>query len=93
MKADTSKTKWGLLPWDALKVVVHVFMSGNNKEGRKPNDWKANPDSDIYFDATMRHLTSWVTGERVDPESGRSHLAHAICCLLIMLWGEIHGKN
>ncbi len=68
-------------------------MFGNQKEGRKPNDWQDNPAPDIYFDACMRHLTAWIEGERKDPESGLSHLAHAVCCLLIMLWGEMHGRT
>lgn len=93
MKADTNKTKWSLLPWDALKVVVYVFMAGNQKEGRKPNDWKEDTSPEKYFDACMRHLTTWISGERIDTESGRSHLAHAVCCLLIMMWGELHGKH
>lgn len=67
-------------------------MMGNKKEGRQPDDWKCDPDAGKYFDAAMRHLTAWISGERLDPESGRSHLAHAICCLLIMLWGELHGE-
>ena len=39
-----------------------------------------------YFDAALRHLTAWQTGEQVDAESGLPHLAHAICCLLFMAW-------
>lgn len=93
MKANTNKTKWSLLPWGPLEEVVHVFMYGNSKEGRNPNDWQDNPSADIYFDACMRHLMAWISGERQDTESCRSHLAHAVCCLLIMLWGEINGRN
>jgi hypothetical protein len=87
MKADTGKTQWRLLPWRELEEVVRAFMHGNTKY--KPNDWQAVPDKrDKYFDAAMRHLTAWATGENQDKESGLSHLAHAVCCILIIMWGD-----
>lgn len=36
-------------------------------------------------------MWSWVAGERCDPETGESHLAHAACCLLFLLVHEIQG--
>ena len=41
-----------------------------------------------YYDAAMRHLYAWFNGEPKDIETGESHLAHAICCLLFLLWFE-----
>lgn len=41
-----------------------------------------------YYDAAMRHLYAWFNGESKDLETGESHLAHAICCLLFLLWFE-----
>lgn len=29
----------------------------------------------------MRHITAFNDGEDLDPESGQSHLYHAMCCL------------
>lgn len=38
-----------------------------------------------YFAASIRHLTAWYGGEENDDESGLSHLAHAMCCILFMM--------
>ena len=92
MKAETGKTQWRLLPFDALEQVARAFMFGNSKEGRKPDDWQLVPNKrEAYFDACMRHLTAWWRGGGRDGESGLSHLAHAACCILILLWDEIRG--
>jgi hypothetical protein len=34
----------------------------------------------------MRHLVAYQSGEEIDPESGKSHLAHAQCCLIFLAW-------
>ena len=34
-----------------------------------------------YYNALMRHLSSYADGELIDSESGESHLAHALCNL------------
>lgn len=48
-----------------------------------------------YYNAAMRHLTSWWEGEKKDPETGENHLSHAVCCLLFLLWfdNKDTGKN
>jgi hypothetical protein len=43
------------------------------------------------FGALMRHLWAWWKGQDNDPETGKSHLAHAGCCLM-MLNGMRHQK-
>jgi hypothetical protein len=35
--------------------------------------------------AAMRHLSAWALGQHSDPESGLPHLAHASCCVLMLL--------
>lgn len=94
MKTDIpGKTQWRLIPWDALHDVVLAFMFGNTKENRKPDDWKIVENKrDVFSDAALRHFTSWLSGERNDPESGLSHLAHAACNILILLWSEKHDR-
>jgi hypothetical protein len=43
------------------------------------------PDSKRrYFDAMQRHMWAWKEGEVNDPESGKHHLAHAMCCLMFL---------
>ena len=35
--------------------------------------------------AVMRHVLAWHGGEDLDPETGASHLAHARCCLAMLM--------
>jgi|WetSurMetagenome_2_1015567.scaffolds.fasta_scaffold02376_10 hypothetical protein len=84
-------TQWRLLPWKELEEVVNVFMYGNTKY--EEDDWKNVPNKkSIYFDAMMRHIVAWKTTTARD-ESDFSHLAHAMACILILLWSENNEKN
>jgi hypothetical protein len=87
VKYDSEKPKWTLLPFRALKEVVAVLGFGAKKYA--PDNWQRVPDASTrYVDAAFRHLTDWQLKERLDGETGKSHLAHAICCLLFLLWFE-----
>lgn len=88
-KADAGKPQWSLLPWDVLLGVVHILGFGAAKYG--PSNWLNGADWSRYYNSTMRHLTAWWMGESVDPETGRSHLLHAICGLLFLAAYEIRG--
>lgn len=83
-KFDSEKTQYGLLPPKALKETADVLTFGAKKYA--PDNWRFVPDANRrYFDAAMRHLWAWKEGECNDPESDRSHLAHAMCCIMFML--------
>ncbi len=59
-------------------------------EKYEPDNWKHVPDSKRrYFDAAQRHLWAWKEGEQIDPESGKHHLAHALCCLTFLYEHDI----
>ena len=87
VKYDGDKARWTLLPLRALKEVVEVLTFGAKKYA--PDNWKHVPKArERYIDAAYRHLADWSTESRLDPETNKSHLAHAICCLLFLLWFE-----
>lgn len=87
VKHDTGKSRWDLLPWGPIGDVVKVLTWGVTVKGYPENNWKnVESPEPRYFAAAMRHLVAWNTGEKKDPESGYSHLAHAMCCLLFLLW-------
>jgi hypothetical protein len=87
VKYDSEKPKWTLLPFRALQEVVEVLTFGAKKYAA--DNWKHVPQArERYVDAAYRHLADWNTTARLDPETGKSHLAHAICCLLFLLWFE-----
>ena len=83
VKADSGKLQWSLLPFEELKDVVRVLMLGAKKY--TPDNWKKCDDVTRYKDALMRHVISYVSGDETDEESQLSHLAHAVCnCLFLM---------
>jgi len=82
-KFDGGKPQYGLLPPNALRATVDILTFGAEKY--EPDNWKHVPDSKRrYFDAAQRHLWDWKNGEQNDPESGKNHLAHALCCLMFL---------
>lgn len=86
-KDDHGKPRWSLMPFKELSEVLSVLEYGASRYGM--NNWaNVTPLRERYFDAAMRHLTAWWSGEKNDPESGRSHLAHSICCLIFLMWND-----
>lgn len=86
-KFDGEKLRWCLLPFKQVEQVVEVLTEGAIKYA--DNNWKhVRPMRSRYFSAAMRHITAWWEGERFDKETGLSHLAHATCCLLFLMWAD-----
>ena len=83
LKADAGKSLVGALPPRALLAVGRVLAHGANKYGR--DNWRKVDDVRRYHDAALRHVMQYLSGERTDPESGESHLAHAVCSLMFVL--------
>lgn len=84
-KYDEGKLRWDLLMWRELQQVVKVLQYGANKYN--DDNWKyVERARERYFSAALRHLIAWWQGEQNDAETGLSHLAHAICCLLFLMW-------
>ena len=92
VKYDNGKPQWSLLPFRALKEVVEVLTYGAKKYA--PDNWKKVPDARRrYIDAGFRHFTAYASGETHDPETGKHHLAHAICCLLYLIAFDLGEHN
>lgn len=84
VKFDRNKPMWSLVPPGPMEEVVEVLTYGANKYS--PDNWQHVDDPDTrYFNAAMRHIWAWRQGEQFDTESHKSHLAHAVCCLLFLL--------
>lgn len=88
IKNDIGKLRYSLLPWSALREVVAVLEAGSRKYS--DDNWKIVPDAPRrYLDAALRHLIAYASGEKQDPETGRSHLAHCAACCLFMIYFDI----
>ena len=90
IKFDHDKPDWTLLDLDIIEDVVKVLTYGAKKYDR--DNWHK-VDKNRYFAAAMRHITDYQRGEKADPETGLSHLAHAQCCLIFLAWHEKQGGN
>lgn len=85
LKFDTGKLRWDLLPIDCIEDVVKILTFGSVKYG--PNNWQMLEEGEErYYAALMRHLSAYRQGEIIDIESGLSHLSHAMCNILFLLW-------
>ena len=83
-KHDSGKPLMGAVPPNALLAVARVLTFGAEKYGR--DNWRQVENAEMrYLDAALRHINAYQRGEAVDPESGESHLAHAVCSLMFML--------
>lgn len=90
-KADGDKPRWDLLPWGPVEDVVEVLTFGAREYA--PDNWqKVENPRRRYFAAAVRHIAAWWRGERLDPKSGKPHLAHAGCCLLFLAWFDREEK-
>ena len=92
VKYDNGKPQWSLLPFRALGQVVEVLTYGAKKYS--PDNWKKVPDARRrYIDAGFRHFTAYASGEIHDVETGKHHLAHAICCMLYLVAFDLGEHN
>jgi hypothetical protein len=82
-KNDAGKRSWHLLPIGAIEEVLQVLEFGAAKYSAY--NWTKGFAWTRLISAAFRHLTAFLKGEDKDPESGHSHLAHAVCCLLFLL--------
>lgn len=87
-KFDTGKLRWSLLPAGTIKSILQVLEVGAKKYD--VDNWKRVPEAETrYYDAMMRHMEAWFSGEKLDQEDGLPHLAHAGCCLLFLLFFDL----
>jgi hypothetical protein len=90
-KFDGDKLRYDLLPWREIEQVVKVLTIGARKYD--DNNWQKVRPVSRYVGAAFRHFTAWLQGEKLDPETGVNHLAHAICCLLFLFWHDNEEKK
>jgi hypothetical protein len=87
-KYDKDKLDWTLLPITEVEEIVKVLNYGVNKYG-KANAWKGVENAqERYLSATYRHLVEYTKGNKIDEESGLSHLSHLATNIIFLMWFE-----
>lgn len=87
MKCDLNKTRWDLLPFNAVKQVADIMTYGAAKY--EPDNWKK-VEPERYFAAMIRHLEAYQRGELYDDESGFLHISHAACNAIFLVWKSLN---
>jgi Domain of unknown function (DUF5664) len=83
VKNDALKPRMSLLPQLAKYEVAKVMTYGEQKYC--VYNWMEGFKWTLLADALERHMTAFMCGEDMDPESGLHHLAHVASNAMMML--------
>lgn len=84
MKHDQDKPRYDLIPPEAMNELAKVLAYGAGKYS--PDNWmRVKNGEQRYYAAMQRHVEAWRSGEHTDPESGLTHLSHAMACLSFLI--------
>jgi hypothetical protein len=81
-KNDQGKPSISLIPKEAIWGMAQALTFGASKYGR--HNFREGIEYSRLADATYRHLSAYMDGEDNDPESGHSHLSHALASLAML---------
>lgn len=94
-KKDEGKNRLDLVYPILIEQVGRVRTFAVTSKYGDPENWKT-IDNLIprYTAAAMRHFEAWRSGEKIDKESGLSHLAHCACNIMFLMeWERLHEDN
>lgn len=84
VKHDDNKPDWSLVPFESLEGMVKVLEFG----AKKYDGWNWTNGGGFSYTrvlrSCLRHIFAYMRGEDNDPESGLSHIHHAMCNLLFI---------
>lgn len=88
--AAANKPKTSAVPPIAIMALGSAMQNGADKYGKF--NWRGTEvTASVFYDAMMRHLAAWYSGENFAPDSGVHHLAHLMAGAAIVLDAE-HNK-
>jgi hypothetical protein len=90
VKDNRGKLPVDLIPYEALRGAAEVLAYGAIKY--KPNNWRLGLKWMETWSSLQRHLWAWKEGEDLDPETGKSHIDHAMCQMLFLAT-YVHDPN
>lgn len=83
VKFDQDKPRMDLLDAHAIEQLALVLSFGAKKYAA--HNWRKGLSKSRLIAAALRHIFAYLRGENNDPESGLSHVAHAMCCCMFLL--------
>lgn len=94
LKYDAGKVRYDLVEPFVEESLASVLTFGAIEKGYGERNWmNVEPFQDRYYAALRRHIAEWRNGNVIDSESGRHHLAHALCNIYFLMWKDIQdGK-
>jgi len=90
-KLDNGKPELAIVPEEMLALAARAFSYGAKKYAR--NNYKKGMSWTRLLDASLRHIYAFSHGEDTDPESGESHIAHALASLGMLAYHLKHHKD
>jgi hypothetical protein len=92
IKHDADKPRFDLIPPLAERAMAEVLTFGAAKYS--PDNWRKVEDAiERYTAAALRHINARRSGEYLDPESQKPHMAHAMCCIGYVLELEQEARS
>lgn len=82
-KDDGGKARYELLAPEFLDGTAQILTFGAAKY--EDRNWEKGMKWSRVFGAMMRHMWAWWAGQKLDSETGKSHLWHASCCLMFLV--------
>ena len=92
-KHDGDKIRMELIPPELNIGVGDILTFGAQKYADR--NWEKGMAWSRVYGALLRHLTSWFNPfeSDLDPETGKSHLWHAGCCIAFLIAYEARGTG
>jgi hypothetical protein len=84
-KFDKDKLRWDKFCWRAAEAVLRIMHFGSKKARGE--------DNERMLRACCRHIVAHLKGEVLDPESGKPHLWHAACTLMMHIDNDIAAQE
>lgn len=88
-KDDQGKLRLELIPPELIEGVGSILTFGATRYGDR--NWEQGMAWSRVYGALQRHLLAWQKGEPADPDTGKSHLWHAACCVAFLMAYEARG--
>lgn len=90
-KFDSGKPRTDLLGPTSILEMASVLGFGANKYSA--DNWKSCTEPERFLAASLRHILQYMNGEKVDTETGISHLAHAMTSLMFVRELEVLNEK